>query len=45
MTMVSMALMTAEGSGKRLVPGLSRTDAALPYLAEALERAVPSGEA
>jgi predicted unusual protein kinase regulating ubiquinone biosynthesis (AarF/ABC1/UbiB family) len=39
MTMVNLALMTAEGMGKRLAPGLSLTDAALPYLAEALGRA------
>jgi hypothetical protein len=38
MTMVNLALMTAEGLGKRLAPGLSLTDAALPYLAEALDR-------
>lgn len=36
MTMVNVALMTVEGLGKRLVPDLSLTDAALPYLAEAL---------
>jgi predicted unusual protein kinase regulating ubiquinone biosynthesis (AarF/ABC1/UbiB family) len=40
MTMVNLALMTAEGLGKRLAPGLSLTDAALPYLSEALA-AVP----
>ncbi len=38
MTMVNLALMTAEGMGKRLAPELSLTDAALPYLAEALGR-------
>jgi len=38
MTMVNLALMTAEGLGKRLAPELSLTDAALPYLAEALDR-------
>jgi len=37
MTMVNLALMTAEGLGKRLEPSLSLADAALPYLAEALE--------
>jgi ubiquinone biosynthesis protein len=37
MTMVNLALMTAEGLGKRLDPSLSLADAALPYLAEALE--------
>jgi len=36
MTMVNLALMTAEGLGKRLAPELSLTDAALPYLVEAL---------
>lgn len=41
MTMVNLALMTAEGLGKRLAPELSLTDEALPYLAEALGVAVP----
>jgi len=36
MTMVNIALMTAEGLGKRLAPELSLTDEALPYLREAL---------
>lgn len=36
MTMVNLALMAAEGLGKRLDPGLSLTDEALPYLAEAI---------
>jgi len=36
MTMVNLALMTAEGLGKRLAPQLSLTDEALPYLVEAL---------
>jgi len=36
MTMVNLALMTAEGLGKRLAPQLSLTDESLPYLAEAL---------
>ena len=36
MTMINVALMTAEGLGKRLDPDLSLADAALPYLAEAL---------
>jgi ubiquinone biosynthesis protein len=36
MTMVNVALMTAEGLGKRLAPDLSLTDEAIPYLAEAL---------
>lgn len=42
MTMVNLALMTAEGLGKRLAPDLSLTDAALPYLAEALGRSAPA---
>lgn len=37
MTMVNLALMTAEGLGKRLAPDLSLADEALPYLAEALQ--------
>ncbi len=41
MTMVNLALMTAEGLGKRLAPELSLTDEALPYLAEALGRPDP----
>jgi len=41
MTMVNLALMTAEGLGKRLAPELSLTDEAIPYLAEALGVAVP----
>jgi ubiquinone biosynthesis protein len=36
MTMVNLALMAAEGLGKRLAPDLSLTDEALPYLTEAL---------
>jgi ubiquinone biosynthesis protein len=36
MTMVNLALATAEGLGKRLAPDLSLADEALPYLAEAL---------
>jgi ubiquinone biosynthesis protein len=36
MTMVNLALMTAEGLGKRLAPDLALTEAALPFLAEAL---------
>jgi ubiquinone biosynthesis protein len=42
MTMVNLALMTAEGLGKRLAPELSLTDESLPYLAEALGMAAPS---
>jgi ubiquinone biosynthesis protein len=44
MTMVNLALMTAEGMGKRLAPELSLTDAALPYLAEALGRPAPAAD-
>jgi ubiquinone biosynthesis protein len=36
MTMINLALMTAEGMGKRLDPSLQLNEAALPYLAEAL---------
>jgi ubiquinone biosynthesis protein len=36
MTMANLAMATAEGLGKRLAPELSLTEAALPYLAEAL---------
>ncbi len=42
MTMVNLALMTAEGLGKRLAPELSLTDESLPYLAEALGVAPPA---
>ena len=45
MTMVNLALMTAEGLGKRLAPELSLTDEALPYLAEALGRGASAAEA
>jgi ubiquinone biosynthesis protein len=41
MTMVNLALMTAEGLGRRLAPELSLTDEALPYLAEALGIPLP----
>jgi hypothetical protein len=41
MTMVNVALATAEGLGKRLAPDLSLADEALPYLAEALEVPLP----
>jgi ubiquinone biosynthesis protein len=37
MTMVNLALMAAEGLGKRLAPDLSLSEEALPYLAEALQ--------
>ena len=42
MTMVNLAMMTAEGLGKRLAPDLSLTDEALPYLAEALGVPTPA---
>lgn len=42
MTMVNLALATAEGLGKRLAPDLSLADEALPYLAEALGIATPT---
>jgi ubiquinone biosynthesis protein len=41
MTMVNLALMTAEGLGKRLAPELSLTDESLPYLGEALGVTLP----
>ena len=41
MTMVNVALMTAEGLGRRLAPDLSLSDAALPYLAEAVAGTAP----
>ncbi len=43
MTMVNLALMTAEGLGRRLAPDLSLTDEALPYLVEALNAASVAG--
>jgi ubiquinone biosynthesis protein len=45
MTMVNLALMTAEGLGRRLAPELSLTDEALPYLAEALGVELPQNAA
>ena len=45
MTMVNLALMTAEGLGRRLAPDLSLTDEALPYLAEALGRGAAPAKA
>jgi ubiquinone biosynthesis protein len=45
MTMVHVALVTAEGLGKRLAPDLSLTDEALPYLAEALGLPTPARSA
>ncbi|MGH7785295.1 MAG: ABC1 kinase family protein, partial [Candidatus Binatia bacterium] len=41
MTMVNLALMAAEGLGKRLDPSLNLTDEALPYLAEAIAGSAP----
>ena len=43
MTMVNLALMTAEGLGKRLDPSLQLNEAALPYLAEALGMTAAEG--
>jgi ubiquinone biosynthesis protein len=45
MTMANLAMATAEGLGKRLAPDLSLTEAALPYLAEALGLAAPGPSA
>lgn len=45
MTMVNIALATAEGLGKRLAPELALTDAALPYLAEAIGVPAPASRA
>jgi len=45
MTMVNLALMTAEGLGKRLAPELNLTDEAIPYLAEALGIPAPAKKA
>lgn len=45
MTMVNLALMTAEGLGKRLAPDLALADEALPYLAEALGLPAAGGAA
>ena len=42
MTLVNLALLAAEGLGKRLAPDLALAEAALPYLAEALEGAAPA---
>ncbi|MFM7737461.1 MAG: ABC1 kinase family protein, partial [Alphaproteobacteria bacterium] len=39
MTMANLAMMTAEGLGKRLAPELSLTDESIPYLVEALASA------
>ena len=41
MTMVNLALMAAEGLGKRLDPSLNLTEEALPYLAEAIAGSAP----
>ena len=40
-TMVNPPTHDRRGMGKRLAPELSLTDAALPYLAEALGRSAP----
>ena len=45
MTMVNLALMAAEGLGKRLDPTLNLTDEALPYLAEAIAGSTAPGAA
>jgi ubiquinone biosynthesis protein len=45
MTMVNLALMTAEGLGKRLAPELNLADEALPFLAEALGIPAPERKA
>lgn len=45
MTMANLAMATAEGLGKRLAPDLSLTEAALPYLAEALGLPAPGPNA
>jgi ubiquinone biosynthesis protein len=42
MTMVNLALATAEGLGKRLAPELAMADEALPYLAAALGVPAPA---
>jgi ubiquinone biosynthesis protein len=42
MTMANLAMMTAEGIGKRLAPEMSLTDEAVPYLAEALGLPTPA---
>ncbi len=44
MTMINLALMTAEGLGKRLDPNLSLVDEALPFLAEGIGIATASGQ-
>jgi len=41
LTLVNLALMTAEGLGKRLAPELSLTSAILPWVSEALGRPAP----
>ena len=43
MTLVNLALLAAEGLGKRLAPDLALAEAALPYLTEALAGARASG--
>ena len=41
MTLVNLAIMTAEGLSKRLAPEVILAEEVLPYLAEALGVAVP----
>ena len=43
MTMVNVALVAAEGLGKRLAPDLSLTEASLPYLIEAVRETTAVG--
>jgi ubiquinone biosynthesis protein len=45
MTMVNLALMTAEGLGKRLAPELNIANEAIPYLTEALGIAADTAKA
>lgn len=45
MTMVNLAIMTAEGLSKRLAPDVVLAEEVLPYLAEALGVAVPAAPA
>jgi ubiquinone biosynthesis protein len=45
MTMVNLAIMTAEGLSKRLAPDVVLAEETLPYLAEALGVAVPASPA
>jgi ubiquinone biosynthesis protein len=45
MTLVNLAIMTAEGLSKRLAPDIVLAEEVLPYLAEALGVAVPAATA